>query len=169
MTAKIIVDATTADSVPAIFKFFYENSIQFGIHNQDSIPTLISLIEAGTIEPHWCSPITNLLDTISLKSEKVQEFISQVHDIHNLDNLTIHVKPTDHFRNYCGAEGLTREGLTCKKYLLDFMDYHIKVRGLKEENGVIHINEWFQGLIQEYRTTIHRRELPHIINRFIAK
>lgn len=170
MTAKIIVDPTTADSVPAIFKFFYENSMHFTIHNEDSIPTLIALIEAGKIQPQWCSPIIDLLDTIpQTSSNTIDEFINQVHDIHNLGSLEAYVKPTEHFKSYCGPEGLTPNGMTCKKYLLDFMDYQIKARGLKEENGVITTNEWLQGLILEYRSIIYRHEIPHIINRFIKK
>jgi len=87
----------------------------------------------------------------------------------NDPNFRIKRKPTDHFRDICGKEALNSKGLLSKKDALDILDYYIKIHKLKENDGIIIMNEWFQKLIQESGPTVYRSELPKIVEKFFTQ
>ena len=81
----------------------------------------------------------------------------------------IHRKPTAHFKEYCGGEWLNKKGMITRAQAIDFLNYNMKKRGIEERNGIIFLNDWMKGLLQEYRTIINRDELPGMIEKFFAE
>ena len=75
-------------------------------------------------------------------------------------------KPTDHFREMCGKEVLNSKGMLSKKDALNLLEYYIKVHNLREDNGIIFMNDWIRLLVQESKPTIYRSELSVIVEKF---
>lgn len=77
-------------------------------------------------------------------------------------------KPNLHFREFCGYEWMNKQGKMTVNQAIDFLNYHIERRKIKEVDGLIYMNEWMQGLLQEYRSVIYREELPILVERLFV-
>lgn len=78
------------------------------------------------------------------------------------------LSPTDHFKQFCGNEWLNPNGKLTYANALEFVELQIQQRGLKEKDGMIFLNEYFQNLFQDYRTFMYRHEIPELARRFFA-
>ena len=87
----------------------------------------------------------------------------------NESNNSIKLKPTEHFRAMCGKEALNSEGKLSKNNALNLLEHYIRVHKLEEHDGIIIMNEWFQKLVQEFKSTIYRSELPKIVEKFFTE
>ena len=79
---------------------------------------------------------------------------------------SIHKKPTTHFKEFCGGEWLNKKGMITFEQAHDFVEWQIKQRGLKEKDGMLFLDEYFQNLFQEYRSFIYRQEIPKLVQKF---
>jgi hypothetical protein len=76
--------------------------------------------------------------------------------------------PTSHFAKMCGGECLNSKGMVSKKDAYDVLEHYMKIHKVREENGLIYIEGWIQQLIQEARSTITRKDLRVIVDKFFA-
>jgi hypothetical protein len=49
---------------------------------------------------------------------------------------------------------------------IDFVEWQIKYREIKERDGMLFLDEYFQNLFQEYRSFIYRQEIPQLVQKF---
>jgi hypothetical protein len=72
--------------------------------------------------------------------------------------------PTEHFKEFCGPEWLTKQGKLSKRTAYEFFEQQCKIRKIRESNGKIYLNEWAQKLFQTGESEIYRTALWDHIN-----
>jgi len=74
------------------------------------------------------------------------------------------LQPTEHFKTFCGYEGLTQNGLLSKKMALNFIMYQITLRNVKVVDGTIYMNEYLNSLFNTNLNKIRNDELLDLID-----
>ena len=169
----IRIGESSPSSVAALIKCLYETGIQFTIENSDDIVNSIaSIIESQHMNPTWFATdsMLRVVEKIKQKnsSEKVSEFVDAVYHISEYEGCNIPMKPTEHFKEFCGSEWLDHRGLISKSNAICFLKYQISARGLKVCDTIVHTNEWLRELIGEDKREIYIQEFPFIVRRFFV-
>lgn len=74
------------------------------------------------------------------------------------------LQPTEHFKTFCGSEGLNKDGLLSKKMALNFIMYQIDLRNVKVSDGTIYMNEYMNALFNTSLNKIRNDELLGLID-----
>lgn len=170
-----------------LLAFLHTTQIPFQIENPSKFQrTLYQLIDEDKVNPSWLrhSELEEQMDSIEKELEQAvgeedeeakahchmfKEFRNLVKKEYNSDSMRVLYKPTDHFKEFCGGEWLTRDGLISANTALTFLEHNIKTRGIRMVNGVIYTTEWLRTVLQNTRDTIFYDELPILVNTLLKK
>jgi hypothetical protein len=133
------------------------------------IDTIIKAIREDLINPEWLSTdsmrdVLMVLDT----KEDLTLFVKMVRGFKD-QSFDLLLKPTSHYLRYCGNEWLNPKGLTTKNSAIRFLETQIRQQNMKEVDGLIFTNTWMNELLNDYRTSIYRKELPNLVHRFFVE
>jgi hypothetical protein len=164
MELKIKIN-TTEDLIQFI-KFFSKTNLDFIPMKEDFSTLLYEAICSGNILLSW------------LNNSTFQNYVNELITLHPEDNkLKLYLKgytqdsdanemlePTEHFKIFCGYEGMNKDGLLSKKMALDFIMYQINKRNIKVSDGTIHMNEYLNTLFNTSLNMIRNDELLGLID-----
>jgi hypothetical protein len=169
-----------------LLAFLHDTQISFQIENPSNFQrTLYQLIDEDKVNPSWLrsSVLEEQLNSIEGELEQgigedeesyssytmFKEFRNLVNKEYNSDSMRVLYKPTEHFKEFCGGEWLTRDGLISANTVLTFLEHNIKNRGIRMVNGVIYTTDWLRTVLQDTRDTIFYDELPILVNTLLKK
>ena len=169
-----------------LLSFLHTSNIPFKIENSSKFQRILyQLIDEDKVNPSWLrhSQLEEELNSIERELEDgngedeescasytmFKEFRNLVKKDYNSDSMRVLYKPTDHFKEFCGGEWLTRDGLISANTALTFLENNIKSRGIRMVNGVIYTTEWLRAVLQDTRDTIFYDELPILVNSLLKK
>ena len=169
----LTLSLVSSREVAQLLRFLYESSVSYTIaHDSICISSLIKAIEEKMINPAWMkhSGMKSIVDALekTSKSESIRVFIAMVRGF-DINSFNVELVPTEHFKAYCGPEWVNKYGLITKRDAVEFIEYNIAIQKLKEVDGIITTNQWLQELLQEYRPTIYRQEIPNLVHRFFRE
>lgn len=146
-------------------RFFSKSSIEFNPKNDDFINLLYKAICSGNILPSWLdnSIFQDYLQDLIQMYPEDNSLKRYVKGYNNSDADTM-LQPTEHFKTFCGYEGLTKDGLLSKKMALNFIMYQINLRNIKVSDGTIYMNEYLNTLFNTNLTKIRNDELVGLID-----
>ena len=155
----------TIEDMIQFVRFFSKSSIEFTPKNDDFINLLYKAISSGNILPSWldgCIMQSYLNELIEMYPED-NSLKRYVKGYNNSDADTM-LEPTEHFKTFCGYEGLTKDGLLSKKMALNFIMYQIQIRNIKVSDGTIYMNEYLNTLFNTNFNKITNDELVSLID-----
>jgi len=162
MELKIKINNT--DDLVQFVRFFSKSSLTF-IPSEGFAPLLYEAICSGNILPSWLNhsifqEYLNELIVLHQEDNKLKRYIKGYND----SDATEMLRPTEHFKTFCGSEGLTKDGLLSKKMALNFIMYQITLRGVKVSDGSIYMNEYLNLLFDTNLNKIRNDELLGLID-----
>lgn len=161
------IKINTTDDLVQFVRFFSKTTLEFiPKDEQKFLPLLYEAICSGSILPSW------------LNNSTFQNYVNQLIMLHPEDHrlkrcakgyvndfdATQMLEPTEHFKTFCGYEGLTKDGLLSKKMALNFIMYQIKIRNVKVLDGTIYMNEYLNTLFNTSLNKIRNDELLSLID-----
>ena len=146
-------------------RFFSKSSIEFTPTNDDFLNLLYKAISSGNILSSWLiSPIFQCyveeLIQIYPEDNTLKRYIKGYKTSESEDML----EPTEHFKTFCGSEGLTQDGRLTKKMAFDFIMCQIGARSIKVIDGTIYMNDYLNSLFQTNLYKIRNDELIDLID-----
>ena len=153
----------TADDVTQFVRFFSKSTLKF-IPAHDFLPLLYEAICSGNILPSWLNNFQNYLNQLILdhpEDQNLRRFIKGYVNDSEADELR---KPTEHFKTFCGSEGLTQDGVLSKKMALSFVMYQINIRNVKVLDGTIYMDDYLNSLFNTNLYKIRNDELLDFID-----
>lgn len=146
-------------------RFFSKSSIEFTPKNDDFINLLYKAIQSGNILPSWldgCIMQSYLNELIEMYPED-NTLKRYVKGYNNSDADTM-LQPTEHFKTFCGSEGVNQDGLLSKKMALNFIMYQIQIRNIKVLDGTIYMDEFLKSLFNTGLNKLRNDELLGLID-----
>ena len=151
-------------SASQVLQFIYESGIICDIEGDESFFSLIcEELKENKINPIWlnCKSLENIRNKI-----KESDVSYLLNNTETEEWFYRKMKPNDHFKQYCGAEWLTKDGYITPQQAVEFLKHNISTRCIERVNGKMRLNAWFQGVMQESKEEIYECELKHIVKRF---
>jgi hypothetical protein len=154
----------TAEDVRQFVRFFSKSSLTF-IPTDEFSSLLYEAIGSGTIFPSWLNNYTlqKCLNEMLVKYPEDQNLKRFIKGYSNSEADELR-KPTEHFKTFCGSEGLTQDGLLTKKMALNFIMYQIDLRKITVIDGSIYMNEYLNTLFNTNLYKIRSDELLDLID-----
>lgn len=161
------IKINTTDDLIQFVRFFSKTTLEFIPKDEEKfLPLLYEAICSGNILPSW------------LNNPTFQKYLNQLIILHPEDyrlkrcvkgytqdsDATQMLQPTEHFKTFCGYEGLTKDGLLSKKMALNFIMYQIKIRNIKVLDGTIYMNQYLNTLFNTNLNKIRNDELIDLID-----
>lgn len=157
---------TTEDLVQFV-RFFSKTTLEFISKDEEKfLPLLYEAICSGSILPSWLNNSTfqNYVNQLILTHPEDHRLKRCAKGyIHDSDASQM-LEPTEHFKTFCGSEGLNKDGLMSKKMAFDFIMYQIQMRNIKVLDGTIYMNEYLNTLFNTNLTKIRNDELLSLID-----
>lgn len=113
---------------------------------------------------HIFEPYMNSLKSIYPDDIKLFKFIDSVKGYYNDSFSSVMLKPTEHFKTFCGSEALTHYGLMSKRMALNYIMYQIDMRKIKMEDDIIYMDEYLNSLFNTKLHKVRRDELVDLID-----
>lgn len=171
-----------------LLAFLHDTKIQFRVEDSNTFEQILYQAICGDkINPAWLrrdifnSILTNIEEKLLLELEEhkdnttelevkikmIEDFRALVKKNFTSDSMMMLYKPTRHFKEYCGSEWLTSNGLISPNTAMTFLEHTIKNRNIQVMNGVIYTTEWLRAVLEDTREIIYYDELPILVNRFL--
>ena len=159
------------DDLIQFVRFFSKTTLEFIPKDEGKFLSLLyEAICSGSILPSWLNNptfqnyvnqliLTNPEDHLLKRCAK-----GYVHD----SDASQMLEPTEHFKTFCGSEGLNKDGLLSKKMALDFIMYQISLRNIKVLDGTIYMNDYLNTLFNTNLHKIRNDELLSLIDTLFA-
>ena len=151
--------------ISKFLSFLYDYNVSYTFQSIPVEPVVRAILQ-DLINPVWLSTnaMKGLLEILEAR-EDVKGFVKIVKGFMD-ESFDRQLIPNEHYKKYCGNEWLGARGQTTKKTVVAFIEHHIALQKMKEENGLIYTNTWLQELLQDNRRTIYRQEIPNLVHRF---
>jgi len=161
------IKINNTDDLIQFVRFFSKTTLEFIPKDEEAFASLLyEAICSGSILPSW------------LNNSTFQKYLNQLIMLHpedyrlkrcskgyvNDSDVTQMLQPTEHFKTFCGYEGLTKDGLLSKKMALNFIMYQISLRGIKVVDGTIYMNDYLNSLFNTNLNKIRNDELIDLID-----
>ena len=116
--------------------------------------------------PSWLNnkkfePYINSLRSKYSEDNKLHNFLDSVKEHYNDSFSSVMLKPTEHFKTFCGSEALTYYGLMSKKMALNYVMYQINLRKIKVKDDIIYMDEYLNSL---FNTSLHKIRKDELID-----
>ena len=162
------INLETEEQMTEFIKFLSNKSIRFTA-DEYFIKLLYKSIISGKINPSWLDNdiFDKYLDDISKEyntDERVQLFINSVKGHYNESFSSVKLKPTEHFKKFCGPEWLNHEGRMSKKSAYNFVMYQISVRDVVLKDEKIYLNDYLKDLLNVNVYVLSKWELVSVID-----
>lgn len=156
----------TIEELTQFIRIFSKSTLEFTPKNENFIDLLYKAIYSGNILPSWlsnstCQKYVNQLILAHPEEQYLKKFVKGY--INDSDTLEM-LKPTEHFKIFCGPENLDKDGLINKKMALNFVMYQISMRNVKVIDGTIYMNEYLNSLFNTTLYKIRNDELLDLID-----
>ena len=155
----------TAEDLIQFVRFFSKSTLKFIPKDETTfLPLLYEAICSGNILPSWLNNFQNYLNQLIIdhpEDQNLTRFIKGYANNSDADELR---KPTEHFKTFCGSEGLTQDGLLSKEMALSFIMYQINIRNIKVVDGTIYMDRYLNTLFNTSLYKIRNDELLDLIN-----
>jgi hypothetical protein len=158
------VKINTTDDLIQFVRFFSKTTLECIPNNeQDFVSLLYEAISSGNVLPSWLnnSKFQNYVNELIMlhpEDTKLKRYAKVYTDDSHVNQM---LQPTEHFKTFCGYEGLTKDGLLSKKMALNFIMYQISLRNIKVVDGTIYMNEYLNTL---FNTSLHKIRNDELID-----
>jgi hypothetical protein len=166
--SSINIKLETESEVIEFVKFLSKVSIHF-IGDDKFTNLLHKAILSGKIVPSWLDNdiFSSYLESISkeyYEDERLQRFINSIKGCYNDSFSSVKLKPTEHFKKFCGPEWLNYNGLMSKKSAYDFVMYQISVRKVNVYDDKINVNDYLKDLLNVNVDVLSKWELVNVLD-----
>lgn len=164
----IQIKLETEEDLVDFVKFLSNTSIQFT--GDDNFMKLFhKAIISGKISPSWLDNdiFSSYLESISKEyneDERLQRFIKSIKGCYNDSFSSVKLKPTEHFKKFCGPEWLNYNGLMSKKSAYDFVMYQISVRKISISDDKINMTDYLKELLNVNVDVLSKWELVNMLD-----
>lgn len=161
------IKITTPDEIARCVEFFAKSSLNFVPDNEEEfLVALYETIGNGYIMPSWLNnnkfePYVNSLRSKYADDNKLDTFLDSVKGYYNDSFSSVMLKPTEHFKTFCGSESLTHYGFMSKKMALNYIMYQINLRKIKVKDDIIYMDEYLNTL---FNTSLHKIRKDELID-----
>lgn len=155
------------DDLIQFVRFFSKTTLEFIPKDEEKfISLLYEAICSGNILPSWLNNPTfqNYVNQLILTHPESHMLKRYSKGYTQDSDLSQMLEPTEHFKTFCGSEGLNKDGLLSKKMALDFIMYQISLRNIKVLDGTIYMNEYINSLFNTNLNKIRNDELLSLID-----
>lgn len=158
------VKINNTDDVIQFVRFFSKTTLEFIPKDQERfLHLLYEAICSGSILPSWLNNSTfqNYVNLLILTHPEDNGLKRCAKGYTHYSDASHMLQPTEHFKTFCGSEGLTQNGLLSKKMALDFIMYQISLRNIKVLDGTIYMDEYLNTL---FNTNLHKIRNDELID-----
>lgn len=158
------VKINNTDDVIQFVRFFSKTTLEFIPKDEEKfLHLLYEAICSGSILPSWLNNSTfqNYVNLLILTHPEDHVLKRCAKGYTHYSDASQMLQPTEHFKTFCGSEGLTQNGLLSKKMALDFIMYQISLRNIKVLDGTIYMDEYLNTL---FNTNLHKIRNDELID-----